>query len=222
MGKLILSLFDHSGNWPRPYCEAGYTVILADLKHGIDVMKIDTHWLDKLVARHGKCHGVLMAPPCTDFAGSGAQYWAAKDADGRTRKSVALVRHSLDIASYLQPQWWALENPVGRLNTLIPLLADFGPVYFHPWEFGGWLAAGEKSHPHELIPPRDAYPKKTGLWGACNFPQKCPVPYRCRISSNGDLYSEIHMGTGGKSERTKEIRSITPMGFARAFFYANP
>jgi len=34
--------------------------------------------------------------------------------------------------------------------------------------------------------------------------------------------SEIHTKYGGKSERTKILRSITPLGFAKAFFEANP
>lgn len=29
------------------------------------------------------------------------------------------------------------------------------------------------------------------------------------------------MKLGGKSERTKELRSMTPLGFAKAFFEAN-
>ena len=31
-------------------------------------------------------YGILAAPPCTDFAGSGAQYWKTKDEDGRTKE----------------------------------------------------------------------------------------------------------------------------------------
>jgi hypothetical protein len=32
---------------------------------------------------------------------------------------------------------------------------------------------------------------------------------------------KLHRCLGGKSERTKELRSITPMGFAKAFYEAN-
>lgn len=42
-------------------------------------------------------YGVLAAPPCTDFTISGSQYWAAKDADGRTAESLKLVTHTLDL-----------------------------------------------------------------------------------------------------------------------------
>jgi len=35
MSKIILSLFDYSGNWPSFYKEAGYEVYQIDIKHDI-------------------------------------------------------------------------------------------------------------------------------------------------------------------------------------------
>ncbi len=35
--KTILSLFDYSGNWSKPYEDAGYNVIRVDKKRGLDV-----------------------------------------------------------------------------------------------------------------------------------------------------------------------------------------
>ena len=68
----------------------------------------------------------------------------------------------------------------------------------------------------EYIKPRDAYPKKTCLWTGGEFvmPEKMPVD----ISPG---YSDQHKKLGGKSERTKNIRSATPRGFAKAVFLAN-
>jgi hypothetical protein len=218
----VLSLFDFSGNWPRPYADAGYDVYLVDLKHGSDVLQIDERYLDSLARKSGKCRAVLAAPPCTDFSGSGAQYWPAKDACGSTAKCKTLVRAALDIIVYLKPPTWALENPVGRLNTLFPVLKRFGPWYFNPCDYGGYLKPGEKSFDHPLIPARDAYAKKTGIWGVFEKPEPKPVEPIFKITSSGDRYSPINMGTGGKSERTKQIRSTTPLGFARAFYAANP
>lgn len=200
VGKTVLSLFDYSGNWSRPYREAGANVVQLDLKLGVDISKIDCAWLSENVLElYGTVDGILAAPPCTDFAVSGAQYFKAKDQDGRTEKSLELVRQVLRCVEYLKPDWWAMENPVGRLNKLMPELAKYGPWYFEPWMFG------------------DPYTKKTGLWGKFNrgLPRNVVTPVRA--CSQGSWVQKL----GGKSERTKTLRSATPMGFAYAFWKAN-
>lgn len=186
--KVIISLFDYSGNWPSFYKEAGYDVYSLDIKNGMDILDIDRSDLPDNV------YGILAAPPCTDFASSGAQYWKVKDEDGRTAHSLALIDKTLEIVSWYQDlKFWALENPVGRLQKLRPALG--APWYFNPCDFG------------------DPYTKKTGLWGNFNRDMvKTPVA--------PDPNSWI-MKLGGKSERTKELRSMTPLGFAKAFFTAN-
>jgi hypothetical protein len=50
--------------------------------------------------------------------------------------------------------------------------------------------------------------------GGFRMPHKKPVPIP-------EGYSDQHNLLGGKSERTKNIRSATPRGFARAVFLAN-
>lgn len=186
--KVIISLFDYSGNWPSFYKANGYDVYSIDIKHDIDVLTLTKEDLPDNV------YGILAAPPCTDFSGSGAQYWKAKDADGRTDQSLALVDKTLEIINwYPELRFWALENPVGRLSKLRPLLGS--PWYFQPHWFG------------------DPYTKKTGLWG--NFNKDLP-----RNDVAPDPNNWI-MKLGGKSERTKELRSMTPLGFAKAFYEAN-
>jgi hypothetical protein len=70
-------------------------------------------------------------------------------------------------------------------------------MYFNPTDFG---------HP---------YTNKTALYGKFNTNlQKTPV-----LNLFG---SEMWAKYGGKSERTKAARSVTPEGFAKAFFKANP
>ena len=189
--KIILSLFDFSGNWPSFYKAAGYEVYQIDIKHDIDILSLD---VESDILPLGQIHGILAAPPCTDFSGSGAQYWKVKDEDGRTAYSLSMVDKVLEIVEKTRPTWWALENPVGRLPKLRPSLGK--PFYFNPCDYG------------------DPYTKKTGLWGNFNKDLvKTPV--------NPDPNNWI-MKLGGKSERTKELRSMTPLGFAKAFFDANP
>lgn len=203
-GKTILSLFDYTGNWARPYAEAGADVICIDRKHGHDVGAFTAEWLYEEILDNsysGMVDAILAAPPCTDFAVSGARWWPAKDADGRTQLSVHLVEQVLRTVEFLQPDFWVLENPVGRIETLVPDLKGYGPYWFQPCDFG------------------DPYTKKTGLWG--EFVPPLPLFIGGARNVEPTEGSKMWRNYGGKSERTKTARSATPMGFAQAFFDAN-
>lgn len=197
--KVILSLFDFSGHWPKYYKDNGYTVYCIDIKHGIDILEFFASDIP-----HDSVYGILAAPPCTDFSGSGAQYWKIKDADGRTDVSLALVDRVLDLVDHFNPKFWALENPAGRLSTLRSQLGK--PWYFQPHEVAGWCETRE-------LQAHERYTKKTGLWGKFNIPEKKDL--------GNDPSNNWIMKLGGKSERTKELRSMTPLGFARAFYESN-
>lgn len=186
MNKIILDLCGGTAEWSKPYSEAGYDVRVIDIDNGQDV---------RTYIPQRNVHGILAAPPCQAFAGSGAQYWKRKDKNGETLKGLSIVDACLRIVMVAKPKWWALENPVGRLSRFL------GPprMYFNPCDFG------------------DPWTKKTCLWGEFSEPRRNPVePVRC--CSQGSWIMKL----GGKSERTKRLRSITPAGFARAFFEANP
>ena len=211
---VVVSLCDYSGNWPRPWNEAGYTVLHYDLKHGDDVTKLTPELVaDDVykVVQRAVIVCVLAAPPCTDFAVSGAQYWPAKDADGRTAQSLAVLDACVALAKALSPWCWALENPVGRIPRLRPGLGR--PLYyFHPADFCRWAGAGDADERVQ----RERYTKKTGMWGNHREPERCGLE-PIRVCKQGSWVQKL----GGKSERTKELRSMTPMGFARAFYESN-
>jgi hypothetical protein len=111
-----------------------------------------------------------------------------------------MVKKILQVIKYFDPSFWVIENPVGRLNELIPELKQFGPWYWQPFWFG------------------DPWSKKTGLWGKFNYPKVVRRTAPAKFSAQGSWTQLL----GGKSEMTKELRSITPPGFAQAFFNANP
>ena len=193
--KTILSLCDYTGNWPSFYTAPEYEVIRVDIKREGDV-RLYQYLSGKNI------HGILCAPPCTDFSGSGAQYWSAKDSDGRTLTSLAIVDACLRMVAIYKPRFWALENPVGRLRRWLG-----APRFvFNPCDFAGWACDPEK----------DRYTKKTCLWGEFNPPtqdRRKPI----KVCPQGSWLMKL----GGKSERTKEFRSVTPLGFARAFYESN-
>ncbi|MEP3913608.1 MAG: DNA cytosine methyltransferase, partial [Sneathiella sp.] len=159
----------------------------------VDINDIDRNWLIDFGLED--VHGILAALPCTDFAGSGARWWEGKDRAGATQKSVELAYQTLAIIEFLRPSWWVLENPVGRLEKLVPELTPFGPFYFNPCDFG------------------DPYTKKTGLWGEFNKDMK-------RNPVEPIEGSKMHLLPPGPDRQF--LRSVTPAGFAAAFHEANP
>lgn len=185
--KIILDLCAGSGAWSEPYVKAGYDVRRVTLPH-FDV---------RTYRPPSSVHGVLAAPPCDHFSVSGAQYWKAKDADGRTAEAVTIAKACLDIIWLCHPVWWAVENPVGRFKRLLQMSEP--RLIFDPCDYG------------------DPYTKKTLLWGNFTIPVKHRVEPQ-RVCSQGSWVQKL----GGKSDKTKYLRSITPPGFAQAFFEANP
>lgn len=228
--KTLLSLFDASGHWCRPFEDAGWNIVQADLQHGDDLaLWSATTLLDDVLSRFDTIDGLLAAPPCTDFTVSGAQYWSAKDADGRTDSSVHLVRQVLRCVDFLQPDFWALENPVGRISRMVPSLG--APLLsFDPWEYAGWtdptradlarldaMRARGPAGPftaEEVSLVRDvgAYTKRTLLWGSFRLPVRRPVE-PVATSTQGSWLQSL----GGKGAETKFLRSLTPTGFSLAF-----
>lgn len=202
---IILSLCDYSGEWSRPYLIKGYEVVMVDLANepgewrmrdgswrvGADVTRWDFPW---------RPHGVLAAPPCTCFCRPGARWWKRQDAAGETERDVAVMRACLRLCQ-LATGWWALENPPGRHQALIPELGS--PAWqYHPWEYG------------------DPWGKQTYIWGTANKPRVvAPVaPEPTRQTPNGKWQGRIAF----MSSSHKRARERTPGGFAKAFCEANP
>lgn len=197
--KVVLSLFDKSGAWSRPWEEAGYQVFRFDIQENPETGDVNKFGVEFFGDWFGDFDGldiyaVLAACPCTDFARSGARHFAAKDADGRTAASVQLVHQTLRVIEYFRPALWALENPVGRIERLGGLPS--WRLSFDPFHVG------------------DTYTKKTLIWGRFN----ADLPVAPVDPVDG---SKMHRLYGGSSLATKNARSVTPEGFAYAFFMAN-
>ena len=112
--------------------------------------------------------------------------------DAELIEGLSVVDACLRLVAICNPAWWALENPVGKLTRWLGK-----PAYiFQPSDYG------------------ETYTKRTCLWGRFTIPTVTPV-----YPSEG---SKMRTNYGGKSDRTKDARSATPMGFARAFYEANP
>ena len=139
MERVILDLCGGTGAWSKPYADAGYDVRLVTLPEDV-----------RLTQMTEKVHGVMCAPPCTVFASSGAR-WPRSKQDYIDALSV--VDACLRVVTVCSPEWWVLENPIGKLVRWL----GKPKMYFQPWEYG------------------DPYTKRTALWGRFNKPVKTPV-----------------------------------------------
>lgn len=152
---------------------------------------------------------VLSFAPCTDLAVSGAAHFAKKRQADPEFQSRAVEQAKL--ASYWGAPY-AVENPVSVLSTLWRK-----PDHtFHPYQYAGYCQAGKHPEFPDIIPEQDRYNKKTCLWAGCGFTIPSKMELKPLAKDNPG-----HVKLGGKSARTKYIRSLTPRGFANAVYMAN-
>lgn len=226
--KLIVSIYDYTEVWAKPYADAGYPVMYWDLKHEGDIHRnwgTLTGGIENAIEAGYFPYMLLAAPPCDDFAVSGARWFAEKDkstercgymemADNSVDLHVMLVETVFLLMEYTEQitgysfKKFAIENPVGRIERLVPKLKTLKKLIFNPCDYG------------------DPYTKKTCIWGNFNTElEKNPVEptFITYKKKDGTLtkFAPQFAKTGGKSEKTKAIRSATPIGFAKAFFQAN-
>lgn len=207
---IILSLFDWTMSWSNEYARAGYRVMPVDLKWGIDILS----WNYKKIPKN-LVVGILMAPECTHYTASCNRLWETKDNDGRTAGANALIEKGFELVEWFSPEFWAMENPKGRLRRMLKgNYLESEPRINIPES----LSESVKDIRYSFDPcdHGDPWKKKTNLWGVFNIPNRnevAPIKY-----SRQGSWTQL---LGGKSERTKELRSVTPPGFSKAFFEAN-
>lgn len=215
--RVILDLCSGTGAWSEPYKKEGYRVIRVTLPE-CDVR-------DYVPPSFG-AWGVLAAPPCTEFAVSGARWWKVKERERPhlLQEAVEIVEACKRIIDTVQPQWWALENPVGRLKDWL------GPYAwtFEPWQYGDpWLKRtciwGTARRPENQNGVRKPVGKK-GRWEVSLTNHLSPTPTAQQIADlvrTGMIPADWVHRLGPSPDRAT-LRSITPPGFARAFCEANP
>lgn len=226
--KIILDLCGGTGAWSKPYKDNGYDVRVITLPEydvceaifSHNILEFRGEGVGNIEIEIDKVYGILAAPPCTMF--SFARTNAKKPRD--LEEGMECVRACLDIIwkvmeikqdttkKTIPIKFWALENPYhGFLKNFLGKPA----FTFDPWEFG------------------DGYQKRTALWGNFNEPIKTPVKMTAKAKAKTNSYihtlgvkfdylksKDIHPEVFGKFDRQTR-RSITPAGFAEAFFKAN-
>ncbi len=184
-GRLIFDLCGGTGAWSEPYKKAGYKICLVDWPNDVRLFNLTG------------AHGILAAPPCDDFAAVGSRWWNTKGEEPLLN-GLSIVDACLRIvwANRRTLQWWALENPKGRLRRYL------GPsaYTFNPCDFG------------------DPWTKHTELWGHFNELKRNNVVPKYPVHRPKGSRDRTSM----LSSTQKEERAKTPCGFAQAFFEANP
>jgi hypothetical protein len=195
--KIILDLCGGTGSWSVSYAEAGYDVRVITLPE-FDIFDYEPP---------DNVYGILAAPPCTDFSIAGTHTWKAKDESGSTTKSLAVVKRCFEIIENCRGlKFYALENPIGRLQRFI----------------------GKPSIKLNFMDFGCTYSKYIQLWGRFKIPMgQC---YNTKSIKKFDrlLYQDMtplppdyDYSGAGMTKRAAQ-RSITYRGFAEAFFRANP
>jgi len=231
---IVLSLYDFTGEALKPWADAGYTCHAFDIQHSLSDPEVQTfdgggsitynyadlhdhNWLNAIQSEFGDKPVVfgMAFPVCTDMAVSGAAHFKRK-AQANPFFQADAVGHATAVARMFNGMAipYFIENPVSVLATMWRK-----PDYrFHPYEYGGYIPDDQIEHPRwpEYIAPRDAYPKKTCLWTGGGFVMPTKVAVTVKQG-----YAKQHLKLGGKSQRTKDIRSATPRGFAIAVYEFN-
>lgn len=201
--KIVLSLYDYSGNMVKPWAEAGYECYCVDVKHEGEerteqIGDGEIHYvaadLREWLPPNEEYEAVFAFPPCTNLAVSGARWFKDKGLEGLA-SGIELVERAVDICEWADAPYM-IENPVSTLSTYWRQ-----PDYtFHPYEYDNYTAYD------------NAYSKKTCLWAGNGF----VMPETDGVEEYDDRIHKM-----APSEDRAEKRSMTPQGFANAVFWAN-
>lgn len=200
--KIILDLCGGSGAWSKPYKDVGYDVRLVTLPD----LDVRTYVPPKNV------YGVLGAPPCTEFS-----IVKNRDIPRDLDRAMNIVNACIKIIKETKPTFWAIENPVGLLSQFLGQPASS----FQPWWFGDpWtkhtMLWGEFNRPKRQYQKWEDVPKIQGLYvrpGRSKPSIACLHKSHKRLIRSFDPFVAVDDAS---------FRAITPQGFAKAFFEANP
>jgi len=220
MSKIILDLCGGTGSWSKPYRDSGEYKVITMTLPDYDVENWKNYEEIRELVYSNKVYGILAAPPCTMFSIARNDKTALLPRD--LKKGMRTIHACLDIVHecLYNPfrvdknslKFWALENPAsGYLKRFL----GNPPFIFDPSDFG------------------DNHTKKTALWGMFNLPKSTGKVHVLKGDKNNFVKSvekffkeKEHLIPEGYREKTglsmrTIVRSITPQGFAQAFYKAN-
>lgn len=204
--KIILDLCGGTGAWSKPYKDAGYDVRVITLPmYDVKLWRQYPEILEPL--ENGTIYGIFCAPPCTMFSRARTTAKTPRDFIGAMEvvKACLDIIHTCDFKSPYKLKFWAMENPAGHLKRFL----GEPPFKFHPYDFG------------------DRHSKQTFIWGNFNLPKKKSIKLNekelLQSRNNTRPLPKIpeNYERDGKMKSVQIRRSITPQGFAQAFYKSN-
>jgi hypothetical protein len=223
MKDIAIFLYCESDTMALPWAENGVECHLFDLMNP-ETQKGNIHYhggyiqdrrrlLGKLCRENNVLAGISFTP-CNDMSVAGAKHFEKKALNDAYfwAKAYELTCIGVDLFEFFGIPYM-VENP----KTVLATLWRSPDHVFNPYEYGGYLTPDHQHRYYpDIYPPRDAYHKETWIWTGNGFrmPKKIPVPPAEKAFPG---FKKL----GGKSERTKQIRSVTPEGFAKAVLLAN-
>lgn len=197
--KIILDLCGGTGSWSKPYREAGYDVRVITLP----IWDIKTFVPDIYFGQDMKnVYGILAAPPCTQFSMARTTAKTPRDFFEGMEVVRACMQAIWNIRCGQKLAFWAMENPKGYLRQFMGRPAftfdasEYGEDYNKSTDLWGYFKAPVKTRAYTRYPSTDKNTRKLP-----------PIP--------DDYIRDPNMKT------VAIRRSITPAGFAKAFFEAN-
>lgn len=209
MKNTVISMFDVSGKMVQPWLDAGYECWIIDNQH-------PPAYATGGVTKEGNLHKVnwdLTKPwlcpvdktriafvsaflPCDHLAVSGSRWFKGKGLR-KLAVSVEMFATAAEFCEWVDAPYM-IENPVSNIASHWRK-PDY---YFDPYYFTGYNID-------------DNYTKKTSLWVGNGF----VMPDKNMIEGLPEPDDRIHKCAPGPDRHN--IRSATPLGFAKAVFQAN-
>lgn len=190
--KIILDLCGGTGGWSKPYRGAGYDVRIITLPEN-DI---------RTYIPPAGVYGILAAPPCTMFSLARTTAKTPRD----FKQGMEIVEACLKVIWTVRKEgklaFWAMENPKGLLRQFLGKpsftfdASEFGEDYNKATDIWGYFKEPKRPNPYTRYPSTDKNTRKLP-----------PIPDDYKIDEG--------------MSRTAIRRSITPQGFAEAFFKAN-
>src|SRR3990167_5080193 len=143
-------------------------------------------------------YGILAAPPCTMFSLARTTAKTPRNLD----KGLETVRACMNIIWHAKPKFWVMENPKGLLRKFMGKPAfefdasEFGEDYNKHTDLWGYFKEPKKTREYIRYPSTDKNTRKLP-----------PIPEYYKIDTEMTTIAIR--------------RSITPAGFAKAFYMAN-